>query len=312
MLTIKSILLFIHIFIMFHILSGSEYLLKPIISNYEINKSIPHKIYEKQYTGWGVTVLAPKKVAIQREVKLAIIDSGIDKNHPDLQDVVIAEKNVIYPDRDISDDTGHGTGIAGIIAANDNSFGISGVSSSIPLKIYSIKAFENDKSKDDYILEALTWAIEENVDLINMSLGSQSSDQRVEKLLDKAYSKNIIIVAAAGNNLNGKVDFPASNQNVISVGAINSDFSKVPFTSYGKIDFVGPGENILTTFPNNKYGYISHTSAATAFVSGAVANYISQFESKEEYTVKEVRKKLENNAINLGNPELFGKGLIQN
>lgn len=305
-LLIVSILgVFIYIFVQFNASS------MPKIQDWEGNQKIPN-VQQKQYEGWGRKALKIKEKKAIRKVKVAIIDSGIDRNHRDLKGMIVKEYNAISEGGDILDDSGHGTSVAGIIGAIDNDIGIKGVVNSNALEIYSIKAFENNTSKVEYLERALKWAIQNKVDLINFSAGTSQDSPKLTELINCALEDNIIIVAAAGNNISGSVDFPANLNDFISVGAVNYKFKKISGTSYGKIDFVGPGANILTTLPENGYGFFGYTSAATAFVSGTILNKISRYPDRDSYNFEKIYDELENDAIDLNNVEKFGNGFIQN
>jgi|GEM_PF-1481419 len=284
------------------------------IQEWEINKEIPNDINQKQYEGWGVIALGEKKSERKpvRKVKVAIIDSGIDKNHIDLQGVVKKEFNAIDERMEVVDDTGHGTAVAGIIGAIDNGIGIKGVFDSDFLEIYSIKAFQDGHSEIEHLERAMEWAIENEVDLINFSAGTGKISERFEELINQAVEKNIIIVAAAGNRLNGNVDYPARLNNVISVGAVNYKLNKVSLTSYGQIDFVAPGSHIITTQPGNQYDFFGYTSAATAFVSGVILNEISKYPDKNSYNYQSIYEHFAKKAIDLGEQEKFGNGFVRN
>jgi subtilisin family serine protease len=286
---------------------------QPEIQDWERNQEIPN-INQKQYEGWGWKALNTTNFNNEplRKVKVAIIDSGIDSNHSDLKGVISKEYNAITESPKILDDSGHGTAVAGIIGAINNGIGVRGVSNSEFLDIYSIKAFEGNKSQVEYLKRSLEWAIENKVDLINFSAGTGKNSPELVELIDRAVKENIIIVAAAGNSISGNVDFPANLENVISVGAVNYQFKKISGTNYGKIDFVGPGSNILTTQPGDSYGYFGYTSAATAFVSGVIINKISSYPDRDSYSLESIYDELKNNAIDLKNKEKFGYGFIQN
>ncbi|MFH7819154.1 S8 family peptidase [Neobacillus thermocopriae] len=307
-LLIVSILgVFIYIFILFN------HYFQPEIHDWEKNLEIPN-INQNQYEGWGWKALKIDENSNKpiRKVKVAIIDSGIDRNHIDLKGVVKKEYNAISENSNIVDDTGHGTSVAGIIGAINNDIGIRGVMNSDFLEIYSIKAFQDNNSKIEYLVKALEWAIDNQVDLINFSAGTEKNSPELVELIDRAIDENIIIVAAAGNSISGQVDFPANLENVISVGAVNYKLKKISGTNSGKIDFVGPGSHILTTQPDNKYGYFGYTSAATAFVSGVILNKISTDPDRDSYNLESIYKELKKDVIDLKDKEKFGNGFIQN
>lgn len=283
------------------------------VEDWEIDQEIPN-IDSKQVEGWGwKAVTVDENWTSKRKLKVAIIDSGIDDQHVDLEGLVTKEYNAIQEGKEIIDDTGHGTSVAGIIGALDNNYGVRGIVPSEALEIYSVKAFENNTSKAEYLEKAFEWAINQNVDLINLSAGTDVYTENLSKLIETATNRNIIIIAAAGNGFNGKVNFPASLKNVVSVGAVNYNLKQVSGTSKGKIDFVGPGTSIITTLPGNSYGFFGYTSAATAFVTGAYLNKMSSYTDKASYNYKNLYKEFKDSAIHIENDKkIYGHGLIQN
>ncbi|EZP58326.1 S8 family serine peptidase [Exiguobacterium sp. RIT341] len=283
------------------------------VEEWEINRKVP-KTDLKQVEGWGwKAVHNPSKNNIKRKVKVAIIDSGIDTQHNDLTGLVTKEYNAIEEGKKIIDDSGHGTSVAGIIGAIDNDYGIKGIAPSKVVDIYSVKAFENNTSTAKYLEKAFEWAINQNVDLINLSAGTNVHTKKLSTLIEKATDKNIIIIAAAGNSFDGKVKFPASSKKVISVGAVNYNLKQVSGTSKGKIDFVGPGTNILTTLPKNSYGFFGYTSSATAFVTAVYLNKISSYPDKSNYNYKTLYDEFKKKAIYIDKDEkVYGQGFIQN
>jgi len=303
------ILIILGVFVYFPVQSTTGFQIE--IQDWEKKQELLN-IDKKQVEGWGWKALnINEKRVVNRKIRVAIIDSGIDREHSDLKGIIKKEYNAINSAKSVVDDTGHGTSVAGIIGAIDNGKGIRGVSDSNSLEIYSIKAFSNNTSKVEYLERALKWAIQNNVDIINFSAGTAKESPKLLDLINEATSKNIIIVAAAGNNISNEVDFPARLDNVISVGAVNYNLKKLSGTSYGKIDFVGPGTNIITTQPNNSYGYFGFTSAATAYVSGVIANKISSYTDKDNYTLNSILDELKNNSIDLKNKDKYGYGFIQ-
>lgn len=266
------------------------------IQEWEKEKQIPN-VSNQQLESWGYKSLnIQDDKTYKRKIKIAVIDSGIDKSHPDIKGIVTREYNAINHNEEIIDDTGHGTGVAGIIGARNNEIGIRGVVESSKLEIYSIKAFENNSSNEKIIKKALRWSIDQNVDIINFSAGASKADREMEELIIEAVNNHIIIISAAGNKFNNKIQFPADQANVISVGAVNNEYKQISGTVIKDVDFVGPGINILTTFPGNTYNYLAYTSSSTDFVTGIVSNLLSKYSERSQYTFDEILNILRNNA----------------
>lgn len=195
--------------------------------------------------------------------------------------------------RDVNDDHGHGTAIAGIIAAKNNETGITGVSDQIkilPIRVTGSIDLGNEKSRlisySDRFANAIVYAVKSGADVINLSLGWPQGvhKKHLVAALDYAASKNIPIIAAAGNNSGQANIFPCSFRNVICVGSISLDGSLSSFTNYGgEVDVLAPGDSIIATYPTdelsftpihlNKVGYdvLSGTSFAAPFVSAMAA-----------------------------------------
>lgn len=226
-----------------------------------------------QNTSWGnsrMNTLALSEKGNQQKVKIAVLDSGIDKNHIDLAGKVVKEFNAISSKTKVIDDLGHGTAIAGIITANDNDLGLIGVAPNVEL--YSVKILdENGNGKVESLIKAVEWSIENNVQIINMSFGITKDDMNLKKVINKALDEEIVIISAAGNNYGGNVDYPAAYEGVISVTAVDQNLKVADFSSKGKIDFSAPGVDIPILVPNNKYSFSEGTSLASAYVTGIVA-----------------------------------------
>lgn len=244
-------------------------------------------------------------------VKVAVIDSGISP-HEDL--VIAGGKSFVDYTTSYYDDNGHGTHVAGIIAARDNGFGINGVASEAEL--YAIKSFnQNGTTYLSNIIAGIDWAISNDMDIINLSLGAQVGTVAFQNMVDKAYNEGILLVAAAGNDgtgLGDTVDFPARYSSVIGVGAIDQQNSHATFSSTGpSIEVVAPGVSILSTFSNGSYASLDGTSMATPFVAGYLALLKQAYPT---LTNIQLRSILIENTIDLGEPgrdQLFGYGLVQ-
>ncbi|MGL6105075.1 S8 family peptidase [Romboutsia sp.] len=248
---------------------------------YGVNLINAPAIWNKGYTGKGVTI--------------AIIDTGCDTKHPALSGSIIGGKNFTTDDKSnpniYEDYQGHGTHVAGTIAANTNNVGITGVAPNANLLI--LKALDkNGSGSITSIINAINYAIQQKVDIISMSLGGPSDVKALHDAVVLAINQNILVVCAAGNRGdNGnpntdEFDYPGAYDEVVEVGAIDKNKNIAPFTDSNKfVDVVAPGVAILSTYKNQSYATLSGTSMATPHVTGALALLI-------EWSIKEFGRKL--------------------
>ena len=250
-------------------------------------------------------------------VTVAVVDSGVDRNHPDLADVSILQGiNVIdgvENPTDTLDTYGHGTKVAGIIAAGaDNEIGICGIAdgvSLLPIKItdgksLSYSAFYNGFQK----------AIESDCDVINMSLGGELNPlarAEIDILAQKAEEKGIIVVAAVGNNGTTSVFYPAGAEYVVGVGALSQDGTLWQKSQRNRSVFVtAPGESILSLAPGGGVGTDTGTSFSTPMVT-AVAALVKQ--ARPDCTPQAFRELLQKTAKDAGSEGYdisYGHGIV--
>lgn len=255
-------------------------------------------------------------------VKVAILDTGCDTSHPDLQERIIGGRN--FTDDDESnpdiflDYNGHGTHVAGTIAAQQNDQGVVGVAPEASLLIVKVL---NKKGSGQYewIINGINYAIEQKADIISMSLGGPNDMPEFHDVIKKAVSNNILVVCAAGNEGDGddstdEFAFPGCYNEVICVGAINLERRSSDFTnSHNEIDLVAPGEKILSTYLKGKYATLSGTSMAAPHVSGALALIKSLVNDNfgRELSEPELYAQLIKRTIPLGfSSKLEGNGLV--
>jgi thermitase len=204
-------------------------------------------------------------------VIVAILDTGIDQYHEDLKDKVAVE--VDFTDSRVPGDiNGHGTHIAGIIAANtNNGRGVVGVAPES--RLMSVKvADDKGRSQTKAVARGIIWAVDNGASVINISIEFEESPPELEKAVDYAWSRGAVIVAAAGNRGNQLPVYPAYYVNSIAVAAIREDKTLAPLSNWGDwVDVAAPGFDIYSTLPDNSYGYKDGTSFAAAYVSGLAA-----------------------------------------
>jgi subtilisin len=232
-----------------------------------------------QIIPWGVEQIgAPEawsKSSGQR-VRIGVIDTGIDYNHPDLRNSISHGINLLNRSMLPFDDNGHGTHIAGTIAAASRNTGIVGVA---PKSIvHPVKAFDyNGSAYVSDIIAGIDWCVQNDLDVINMSFGMKTYNRSLEHAVINAFYRGTVIVASSGNDGKRKtVDYPARFPQVVSVGATTRLGKIAPFSNRGKqIDVYAPGERIYSAWLHGKYNELSGTSMATAHVSGVIALMLS-------------------------------------
>jgi hypothetical protein len=232
------------------------------------------------------SLLAPKN-----ELIVAVLDSGIDVDHPDLKGRLTSVRwNFLDGNINVADDMGHGTHVAGVIAANKNSMGIVGAADPrikiMPIKVLSAQVsgfVYKGKLITDIIADAMIFAIQNGAQVINLSLGWPKliDTAKVRSAFQMAEDKNVLVVAAAGNNNKDLPTFPCAYESVVCVGSIDNRGLLSDFSNHGsKVDVVAPGEYIVSTFPQvlesrvlriKNYEVKRGSSQAAPFVTASLA-----------------------------------------
>lgn len=252
-------------------------------------------------------------------IKIAILDTGVDLNHPDLKNKIVAGRNISEPNKPPMDDSGHGTHCAGIAAAetnnNEGGIGICNKCSIMPVKILTYGS-----GTDDVISEGIVWAVDNGANVITMSLGIYRSSKPIEDALKYALDKGVTITASAGNkNQEFDIHLPSTYPGVIEVASTDANDKKSSFSNFGKkISVAAPGTAILSTLPTYSvsskkplnYGKLSGTSMASPHVAGLAGLILSQ---KPNLKPAEVTKIIESTSKDLGDSgwdKIFGNGRI--
>lgn len=205
-------------------------------------------------------------------IRVGVLDTGIAYSHKALRSHIAGGYNIIADNQNFMDDNGHGTHVSGIIAAS-KSGGLYGVSPGAAL--YGIKVMDRDGMGNmSDIIKGIEWAIDNRMQVLNMSIGSNTYNAALAYATRMAQQKGIILVASAGNDgeRGGTVDYPARFPWVISVGALDRDMKRASFSSTGSgVDLMAPGVNIRSTWKGGGYKVESGTSMAAPHVSGGAA-----------------------------------------
>ncbi|MBQ0010492.1 MAG: S8 family serine peptidase [Ruminococcus sp.] len=273
---------------------------------------------------WDFFVTNEKHPGGSPDVIVAVIDTGVDYNHIDLNRNIwrnpgeipnngidddgngyiddVYGWNFVGDNNDPMDDNGHGTHVAGIIAADNNAFGVVGVAYNC--KVMCLKAGTSSGTfNNSDIAEAIIYAYMNGASVINMSFGGTSISMAVEDALEDAYNQCVLVAAAGNDDMcnqpgcpahNPEVEYPAALTYVIGVmscnaaGTSRSSFSNFDHWQYNTVEYdvYAPGEQIPSTFPNNKYASLSGTSMACPNVAGIAALLRSEFTDREKYSTK--------------------------
>ncbi|MDI6815627.1 MAG: S8 family serine peptidase [Actinomycetota bacterium] len=224
------------------------------------------------WEAWDVTTSTP-------DVKIAVLDTGIDQDHVDLASRIIANKN-FTTSVSVDDLYGHGTHVAGIAAAAaDNGIGVAGVAYGAGLMNVKVLA-DNGSGYTSWVASGINWAADNGAKVINLSLGGSTGSKTLESAVNYAWSRGVVVVAAGGNSASSAKQYPAAYTNCIAVAATDQNDNKAYFSNFGSrwIDVAAPGVNIYSTLPNHTnriggtdYGYLSGTSMSTPYVAGLAA-----------------------------------------
>lgn len=206
------------------------------------------------------------------DVKVAVLDTGIDTDHPDLKDAI--EDTEYFIGNSVEDGFGHGTYCSGIIAARQNEVGYIGVAPKSKLLI--AKVVDDDGTSDpDILAEGINWAVEKGAHILSISLGYEYSTPDLYYAIHNALAYNVMVVCAAGNEgsiYKNSIGYPARYGSTITIGAHDMDGNPSGFSSRGgEIDLLAPGMELWSSFKDGGYIKESGTSVATPFVAGISA-----------------------------------------
>ncbi|GAT68036.1 peptidase [Planomonospora sphaerica] len=259
---------------------------------------------------------------------VAVVDSGVDAAHPDLAGTVLSGTDLVV-DRGTgqSDPNGHGTHVAGIVAAKaGNGVGIAGLAHGA--KILPVRVLDADGSGwSSDVAAGITYAADHGATVINLSLGSPGSDPMVRSAIDYALAKDVVVVAAAGNsaqdcskvsnpypgeNCGNPVNYPAAFPGVVGVAATDSADARAAFSEYGSyVDVAAPGVRVRSTYPSSRYLDMSGTSMASPYAAATVALIRAKFPAM---SAAQATARLTGTARDLGTAgrdPYYGAGLVQ-
>ncbi len=257
-------------------------------------------------------------------IKVAVIDSGIDKLsgslHHDFTGKIAYEYDFCYGDSSANDNFGHGTHCAGIIGAQDDDDGMIGIAPECELVIAKVMYSDGSMISSTGIATAIDWVVSKNVDVISISWGGYSDIPVIREAFEDAYDAGVVIVAAAGND-DTDIAFPANHSDIISVGAVSSDYIRAGYPDWGwgedrvsnygeTLDFVAPGTEIWSTYLDNEIERFSGTSMAAPHVAGLCALILEAQPLLTPAQVKDVLKITATDIGTDGKDDYYGWGFI--
>lgn len=203
---------------------------------------------------------------------VAILDTGIDATHPDLAGNVIPDTSTLDGSNGLTDPSGHGTWMAGIIAARTNTEGIAGVGYA-GVRVMPVTVLDaNGLGQDSDVIAGVIWAADHGADVILMAFSNPGFSPNLQDAIDYAWSRGAVLVAAVGNDAENTPTFPAGDRGVIGVSATDATDQFAAFSNDGQAVFMAaPGTGIETTNIGGTYGALSGTSASAAIVAGGAA-----------------------------------------
>lgn len=285
-------------------------------------KLLPFKIEALQTATnevpWGVKQLQAPEVWEHSKgagMVVAILDTGIDTEHDDLKTQIIGGRNFTNEGStdDFKDGNGHGTHVAGTIAAAENGGGVVGVAPEAKLLICKVLGSDGSGSHDG-IIKAIKWATDwrgennERVRVINMSLGGAYNDPKMYKAILRACAAGIIVVVASGNEGDDNEDtyeygYPALYNECVTIAACDENKKLAYFSNtHLQVDLIAAGVKVISTYPTNQYATLSGTSMATPHISGAfaLAIAIGEKQFKRTLTTQEIYAFLVKSCCSLG------------
>lgn len=229
---------------------------------------------------WGLAKIgapAAWERSVGTGIKVAVVDTGVDHAHPELQGRVILGRDFVSDDDDPMDVQGHGTHVAGIIAAaTDNGIGVAGVAPGA--QILAVRVLGDDGSGDYAdVINGIVYAVDNGAKVVNLSLGGDQTSNAMRDALRYATARGVLVTCATGNESNSQVSYPARYDDCLAVGATDSADQRASFSNYGEgIDVVAPGAQVLSTVMGPGYEAWDGTSMAAPFVAGAAAQLLAQ------------------------------------
>ncbi|MGF7031986.1 subtilisin family serine protease [Paenibacillus mucilaginosus] len=245
------------------------------------------------------------------DVIVAVVDTGVDLDHPDLKDQLVSGINIVDPNSKPYDDVGHGTHVAGVIGAlTNNNLGVAGMS--WYNRIMPIKVLDQTGAGSTYaVAQGIIWATDHGAKVINMSLGNYADAEFLHDAIRYAFDRDVVLVAASGNDNTERPGFPAAYPEVLGVAAVDANKAKATFSNYGDyISVTAPGVSIASTYPQNQYAALSGTSMASPHAAALAGLIRSVNPALKNTEVMDIMKSTSGDLGTPGHDRYYGHGLI--
>jgi subtilisin family serine protease len=274
----------------------------------QVGEVMEGDIFENSFINWmgGST----SRNRFGEGIKVALLDSGVDINHPLLLGVSIRQKDFLppLPNSGKNNHNSHGTAMASVIASHTDSY--SGIAPGC--EILSYRVIDDTGSTDSYtVASAIISAVKDGADVINLSLGGETGSEVLKQSVSYAKDHGVPVIAAVGNEGVGYVNFPAAYDGVIGVTSVGVNGRVTNFSNFGDgVDLAAPGTGVLTATDSSEVGIFTGTSISTAIVTGAVAMELARRPTMTANKVEQLLKNLSNEAEKPGYDSSTGYGII--
>lgn len=251
-------------------------------------------------------------------VNVAILDTGIDAEHPDLAGAIDEVRDFSGSRFGPADRQGHGTHVAGTVAARNNDVGVIGLAPRCRLLIGKVLG-DDGSGASSAVAAGIDWAADSGADILSLSLGSPEPSDDIYNAIRRAVAKGKFVICAAGNDgRDNSVNYPGRWLETVAVGAVDRDGVVTRFSSRGpEVDIAAPGQDILSTYLGGGYARLSGTSMATPFVTGVVALMLAkhrlhggQTPIRDQVQLLEHLRRTATDAGPRGDDPAYGSGLI--
>ncbi|GAB2703159.1 S8 family peptidase [Paenibacillus thermoaerophilus] len=281
---------------------------------YVTNDTIPNDSLFARYQ-WNLPIIGMTEGwDISRgaaNVPVAVVDTGVNMTHPDLSAKLWRGTNIVAQNNVPEDDVGHGSHVAGVISAlTNNSQGVAGMSWTNP--IIPVKVLDSSGAGSTYaVAQGIIWATDNGARVINLSLGNYADAQFLHDAIKYAFDRDVVLVAAMGNDNTSRPSYPAAYPEVLAVGATDSNKARASFSNYGShIGVTAPGVSIASTYLRGQYAALSGTSMASPHVAALAALIRSVNPSLRNTDVYEIIKQTAEDLGAPGKDNYFGYGQI--
>ncbi|BDF95200.1 S8 family serine peptidase [Pseudoalteromonas sp. KAN5] len=280
----------------------------------------PKRYLMAESTPYGITMVQAQQLSdnLTGNQKVCIMDTGYALNHPDLPNTGITGSDGYGANNTgnwYNDGNGHGTHVAGTIAAlGGNGLGVVGVNSSGQLGLHIVKVF-NDQGHWAYgsdLVAAIAQCQSAGASVTSMSLGGPQSSNAERQAFANSYAQGMLHIAAAGNDANSSLSYPASYDSVVSVAAVDRNGNKASFSQYNsQVEIAAPGVGTNSTWNNGGYKSISGTSMATPHVSGVAALVWSYFPNCSNQQIRDALNVTAQDKGTPGRDTSYGFGIVK-